>query len=68
MPGLYTGRTRHVHVKVQAPNQPLLTTQLYFPGETGNNRDSIFNSALAMAVQDAADGKAAEFNFVLEAG
>jgi protocatechuate 3,4-dioxygenase beta subunit len=33
VPGLYPGRTRHIHVKVQAPNQPILTTQLYFPGE-----------------------------------
>jgi protocatechuate 3,4-dioxygenase beta subunit len=66
MPGLYTGRTRHIHVKVQAPNQPMLTTQLYFPGEASNARDSIFNSALVVAIQDAADGKDAEFDFVLE--
>jgi protocatechuate 3,4-dioxygenase beta subunit len=66
LPGLYTGRTRHIHVKVQAPNQPVLTTQLYFPDEPGNSRDSIFNSALVMSVQDAADGKAGEFNFVLD--
>ena len=28
IPGLYPGRTRHIHVKVQAPNGPILTTQL----------------------------------------
>ena len=33
VPGLYPGRTRHIHVKVQAPNGPILTTQLYFPNE-----------------------------------
>lgn len=66
VPGLYTGRTRHIHVKVQAPNQPALTTQLYFPGEASNARDSIFNSALVVAMQDAADGKDAVFDFVLE--
>src|SRR5439155_1166960 len=33
IPGLYPGRTRHIHVKVQAPNGPVLTTQLFFPGE-----------------------------------
>jgi protocatechuate 3,4-dioxygenase beta subunit len=66
VPGLYTGRTRHIHVKVQAPNQPVLTTQLYFPGEASNDRDSIFNSALVLSMQDAADGKDAAFNFVLE--
>src|SRR5262249_30912637 len=27
VPGLYTGRTRHIHVKVQAANGPILTSQ-----------------------------------------
>lgn len=37
MPGIYTGRTRYFHARVQAPNQPALTTQLYvFPGEALN--------------------------------
>ncbi|HWQ15010.1 MAG TPA: hypothetical protein VNL77_19585, partial [Roseiflexaceae bacterium] len=65
VPGLYTGRTRHIHVKVQAPNQPVLTTQLYFPDEPANARDGIFHPALVMAVRDAADGKEATFDFVL---
>ncbi len=65
MPGLYPGRTRHFHVKVQAPHQPILTTQLYFPGEPGNQTDSIFSQELLMDVQDTADGKVAAFNFVL---
>jgi protocatechuate 3,4-dioxygenase beta subunit len=66
VPGLYPGRTRHVHVKVQAPNQPILTTQLYFPGESSNARDGLFNPHLLMSVQDTSDGKAATFTFVLE--
>ena len=65
VPGEYPGRTRHFHVRVQAPNRPVLTTQLYFPGEAGNGRDPIFNRDLVMRVQDAADGKAATFDFVL---
>jgi len=65
LPGLYPGRTRHIHVKVQAPNGPVLTTQLYFPNEPGNNSDSIFNPALIVDLQDTADGKVAMFNFVL---
>jgi len=65
VPGLYPGRTRHFHVKVQAPNKPILTTQLYFPGEPSNNSDGIFSSKLLMNVQDASDGKAAKFDFVL---
>jgi protocatechuate 3,4-dioxygenase beta subunit len=66
VPGLYPGRTRHIHVKAQAPNQPVLTSQLYFPGEPGNASDGIFDDALLMDVQDAADGKTATFNFVLD--
>ena len=37
---VYTGRTRHYHFKVQAPGSRLLTTQLYFPNEAENRRDS----------------------------
>ena len=65
VPGIYPGRTRHIHVRVQAPNQPILTTQLYFPGESGNQGDSIFNSALLVTLEDAANGKEAQFSFVL---
>ena len=66
VPGLYPGRTRHIHVKVQAPNQPVLTTQLYFPDEPRNARDGIFRPELVMDVQDVADGKTGAFNFVLD--
>lgn len=65
VPGVYTGRTRHFHVKVQAPNQPVLTTQLYFPGEPANERDRIFRPELLMDVQKSGDGKVGTFNFVL---
>lgn len=66
VPGLYPGRTRHFHVKVQAPNNPVLTTQLYFPGEPSNASDRIYNAALEMNVQDVIDGKLGTFNFVLD--
>jgi protocatechuate 3,4-dioxygenase beta subunit len=66
LPGLYTGRTRHIHVKVQKPYGDILTSQLYFPDEPGNARDGIFDPALVMEVSDNADdGKRAFFNFVL---
>lgn len=69
VPGLYPGRTRHIHVKVQAPGQPALTTQLYFPNEQGNVRDGIFQengSQLLLNVQQAGDGGLnATFNFIL---
>jgi len=66
VPGVYVGRTRHYHVKVQAPNRPALTTQLYFPGDPANERDPIFSRALVMQVGDGAGGKAATFDFVLD--
>jgi protocatechuate 3,4-dioxygenase beta subunit len=66
VPGLYPGRTRHIHVKAQAPNQPVLTTQLYFPDEPRNSSDSIFSADLLMDVQNSGDSKAATFNFVLD--
>ncbi len=65
VPGEYPGRTRHIHVKVQPPGQPVLTTQLYFPGEPHNESDSIFSPKLLMQVQNTSNGQLASFNFVL---
>jgi protocatechuate 3,4-dioxygenase beta subunit len=66
MPGVYPGRTRHFHVKVQAPNKPLLTTQFYFPDEAGNRRDGLFRRELLMKVADASDSLTARFDVVLD--
>ena len=67
VPGLYAGRTRHLHVKVQAPNGRILTTQLYFPGEPENDRDGIFSPELLVTdVRDTGDTRRASFTFVLE--
>ncbi|MGH7347134.1 MAG: intradiol ring-cleavage dioxygenase, partial [Candidatus Rokuibacteriota bacterium] len=68
VPGVYVGRTRHFHVKVQAPSQPVLTTQLYFPGDAGNARDPIFSRELVMQVAEASGSKSATFDFVLDLG
>jgi protocatechuate 3,4-dioxygenase beta subunit len=65
MPALYPGRTRHYHVKVQAPGSHLLTTQLYFPNEPRNSRDNLFQHELLMRVANAGDGLAGQFDFVL---
>jgi protocatechuate 3,4-dioxygenase beta subunit len=65
VPGLYPGRTRHIHVRVQAPGQPLLTTQLYFPAEPGNQRDGIFSPALLVTWREAPPGRVATFDFVV---
>jgi protocatechuate 3,4-dioxygenase beta subunit len=67
VPGLYPGRTRHVHVKVQAPRQPVLTTQLYFPDEPRNRRDRIFHPELLLRMSDTAAGpRQGRFDFVLD--
>jgi len=55
LPGLYPGRTRHFHVKYQAPHRPVLTTQHYFPGEPENKVDGIFNPVLLLRVSRAPD-------------
>jgi protocatechuate 3,4-dioxygenase beta subunit len=65
MPAVYVGRTRHFHVKVQAPHKPVLTTQLYFPGEPANARDFLFDRRLLMRVASAGDGR---FDFILDLG
>jgi protocatechuate 3,4-dioxygenase beta subunit len=65
IPGLYTGRTEHIHVKVQAPGGPILTTQLFFPGVQQNDTDSIFNDKLLIQIQDAPDGKQGSFTFIV---
>jgi protocatechuate 3,4-dioxygenase beta subunit len=66
VPGQYPGRTRHIHVKVQAPGQPALTTQVYLPDEPGNQRDTIFNPGLVMQVRDADGSKLAVFDFIID--
>lgn len=66
VPGLYPGRTRHIHVKVQPPNGRILTTQLYFPGESRNSSDGIFNSDLLVTVQSTGTPMQATFNFVVQ--
>jgi len=65
MPALYPSRTRHYHFKVQAPEQPVLTTQLYFPDEPANRRDVLFRRDLVMRVTEAPAALNARFDFVL---
>ncbi len=65
VPGLYPGRTRHYHVKVQAPTRPVLTTQFYFPDEPRNRRDEFFHDELVMRVTAADDMLRARFDVVL---
>jgi protocatechuate 3,4-dioxygenase beta subunit len=66
VPGKYPGRTRHYHVKVQAPGRSILTTQLYFPGEPGNEGDTIFDPALLLDIPLGRGPNLARYDFVLD--
>ena len=66
MPGLYPGRTRHYHVRLQAAHGPILSTQLYFPGEARNSTDSLYKRDLLLKIQETSAGRIATFNFVLD--
>lgn len=41
-PGLYPGRTQHIHFDVTGRSQRLIT-QMYFPGEAGNEKDQLLS-------------------------
>ncbi|WP_247518458.1 intradiol ring-cleavage dioxygenase [Bradyrhizobium sp. 190] len=65
VPGIYVGRTRHIHVKVQPRGGRVLTTQLYFPGESKNRSDSLFRKDLQIRTAKNAGWLAGRFDFVL---
>lgn len=48
-PGIYPGRTRHIHYQIKTPNRGDLITQLHFEGESLNANDGVLNG-----VRDAA--------------
>lgn len=66
IPARYPGRTPHIHVKVQAPNRPVLTTQLYFPGEPGNETDRLFRRELLIKMAAGGGAASGRFDFVLD--
>lgn len=61
LPPPYSGRPRHIHVKVQRRGGRVLTTQLYFPGES-----RAAPRALVVKMERRADGRTATFDFVLK--
>jgi protocatechuate 3,4-dioxygenase beta subunit len=67
VPGPYPGRTAHIHVMVQPEGGSILTTQLYFPREPGNEADPLFDERLLLDVSEKGDRGEARFDFVLEA-
>jgi protocatechuate 3,4-dioxygenase beta subunit len=66
LPGAYTGRTPHIHVKVKASEKsPLLTTQLFIPGIDSNKNDFLYQKELLLTMEDGPGGKVAGFNFIV---
>ena len=66
VPGLYSGRTRHIHVKVGRGGSEVLTTQLYFPDVESNASDAIFDEDLVVRGWSERSGaRHARFDFVL---
>lgn len=67
LPAQYGPRPPHIHVKVRANDtSPVLTTQLYLPGEKRNQSDSIFNESLIVSLSEDDGKKISSFNFVLD--
>jgi len=78
-PGLYTGRTRHIHFKVRSAGRQDLTTQCYFQGEPRNESDNVLRGirnerernsvivALAPIAGSNVGASAARFDIVLSA-
>ena len=53
-------------MKVQAPQRPILTTQLYFPGEAQNDENAFFSEQLLVGFDEGTAGATARFDFVLD--
>jgi protocatechuate 3,4-dioxygenase beta subunit len=67
VPGVYTGRTRHIHVRVRASGGRVLTTQLYFPGEKRNRGDGLFRPELLLSLDASSSPQQGRFHFLLDA-
>lgn len=66
-PKEYLFRSPHVHAKLRAnSSSPVLTTQLYFPGEARNETDPLFEAGTVMNLARMDNGEHATFDFVVE--
>ena len=63
VPGVYPGRARHIHLRVQAPGRRLLTTQIYFPSDPTNANDGLWRHELEIK----REGGQGRFDFVVDA-
>jgi protocatechuate 3,4-dioxygenase beta subunit len=60
LPPPYMGRPRHIHVKLRRPGGEVLTTQLYFPGESRGA-----DKALVVKIERRDGAALASYDFVL---
>ncbi|OLB94953.1 MAG: hypothetical protein AUI15_16225 [Actinobacteria bacterium 13_2_20CM_2_66_6] len=66
IPGLYPGRTEHIHFKVTV-NGKTYTSQLFFPGVSQNEGDSIYSSQMLVTLNTATSPATGTFTFVVKA-
>src|SRR5207302_3301015 len=64
IPGLYPGRTEHIHFKVTV-NGKTYTSQLFFPGVSQNEGDSIYSSRMLVTLNTATSPATGTFTFVV---
>ncbi len=67
IPGEYPGRTPHIHFKIRASETSTnITSQLFIPGVSGNETDTIYDQSLLISnIRQTDEGKTANFNFVV---
>jgi protocatechuate 3,4-dioxygenase beta subunit len=64
IPGLYPGRTEHIHFKVTVNGQTY-TSQLFFPGVSQNAGDSIYSSRMLVTLNTTTSPVTGTFTFVV---
>jgi protocatechuate 3,4-dioxygenase beta subunit len=64
IPGLYPGRTEHIHFKVTVNGQTY-TSQLFFPGVAQNASDSIYSSRMLVTLNTTTSPITGTFTFVV---
>lgn len=64
IPGLYPGRTEHIHFKVTVNGQTY-TSQLFFPGVSQNASDSIYSTQMLIKLNTGTSPATGTFTFVV---
>ena len=64
IPGLYPGRTEHIHFKVTV-NGKTYTSQLFFPGVSQNSSDSIYSAQMLIKLKTSTSPATGTYTFVV---